>query len=519
MQDTNYTAVPSYQNYYVPKPKPVASGRDKVFAILFLIGCIFTADHGFLGGFNLGYTVCASLLAILYVLYAKGKKITLYGTLCFALAVLSTTVFSLYTEPLMRFVLFFGFFLLLAIAICEMYDIRVFAAGSWRAVADWCYVLFICPFSGIGKTLPALFRKNGPAEKQQGKGGSVLLGILCAVPVLMIVVPLLIRADEAFAKLLSFLSLDSIPRIIFSVVFGCVLFILLFSHAFSTTRRFNDRPAKIPAQKAFLPEAPLLSFTGAISFFYVLYLVSQITYFFSAFTGKTPGDILPANYARRGFFEMAIICVINLIILFFVILLSRREGGRIKKPIAGVCAFIDVFSLLLIATALSKMILYISRFGMTAKRVTTSVFMIALAFVFLALLIRLFCRKFPYMKFIVITTAVISVSLGLADLETTIAQYNVSAYQSGALSRVDTAQLERMGGAAVPYIERLVTDKDPEIAEWAKEQLKERALFDHVSSAPDHDGDIRFFNVTTRRAKKILDKYLPADAKDPLTDE
>ena len=501
---------------YAPAPQPAAAKRDKIFAFLFLIGCIFTADYGLLGGFRFGYTLSATVLALLYVIYAKDKKYTLYGTLCVTLAILSTTVFSLYTEPLMRLVLFGQFFLLFAAAICEMYDVSLFNAASWRAVGDWIRVIFVLPFTGMGKALPALFRKDPAASGKKGKGGSIILGILCAVPVLLIVVPLLVRADAAFAKFLSFLSLDSIPRILLSVIFGTVLFLFLFSHAFPTVRGLNRRAKKTLSQTVFLPAAPLLSFTGAISFFYILYLVSQISYFFGAFTGDTPGGFLPANYARRGFFEMCVICVINLIVLFAVILLSRRENGKIHRGVAGLCAFIDLFSIVLIGTAISKMILYIRRFGMTAKRLTTSAFMVVLLFVFLALLARLFIRRFPYMKCIVITTAVISIALGLADIDTTIAKYNVTAYQSGNLSRIDTYQLEQIGAAAVPYIERLATDKDPDVAAWAKQELQTRALYGIVTSFPTEEKEepqeIRSFNLTVKRARNILKKYVPKDA-------
>ena len=44
---------------------------------------------------------------------------------------------------------------------------------------------------------------------------------------------------------------------------------------------------------------------GMISLVYVLYLVSQLAYFSGGFSGILPKGYTMAEYARRGFFEMA----------------------------------------------------------------------------------------------------------------------------------------------------------------------------------------------------------------------
>ena len=65
-----------------------------------------------------------------------------------------------------------------------------------------------------------------------------------------------------------------------------------------------------------------------------------------------------------------------------------------------------VLTLLLIATAMSKMVLYICAYGLTEKRVITMVFMIWLLVVFLMMIIWQY-RKLPIVRIAVMTGAVL----------------------------------------------------------------------------------------------------------------
>ena len=54
-----------------------------------------------------------------------------------------------------------------------------------------------------------------------------------------------------------------------------------------------------------------------------------------------------------------------------------------------------------------------------------------------------------------------------------IAKYNVNAYQTGKLERVDFEVLERLGDAALIHVERLTDAEDGAVAEQAKEYYEE----------------------------------------------
>ncbi len=483
-----------------PKPpvEPLSSGK-KLQALLLLIAAILWVDFALFGGFELGHTIMTWIVTALYLVFAGRGRFTVYSVSCICLAAASTLVFALYNDGMILFCLFNLYFILMAAAVCDRFRIGRHSTGSFRNVGDMIVLTIAYPFMACGRALKALFiRKHKGTIRNKG----VLTGILCAIPVIAIVLPLLISADAAFANMFNFLKDINLFRVFFAVIFGCILFFFVYSHAYGARYRVYAHEPSQRTQRNVLPTAALLSFSCAISLIYVLYIISQLTYFFSAFVGETHGAFFPADYARRGFFEMCIICVINLALMFGVLGLSGRYQGKIQRPIAGICTFISAFSLLLIATAQSKMYLYISRFGLTRLRLLSSVFTVFLAVVFIVLILRLFITRLPYMRLVVLTGAVLCIAIGLADVDASIAHYNVDAYQSGKLSTIDLYALDNLNESAVPHLMKLLDDKDPAVQKRAEEILNEQYL--ELKRNYQNGIDFREFDISEYRAYRLL---------------
>ena len=113
-----------------------------------------------------------------------------------------------------------------------------------------------------------------------------------------------------------------------------------------------------------------------------MFFISQAGYFLSAFTNSLPEGFTYADYARRGFFELFAIALINLGVTCFMSLFSKKAGREKPFALKFYSVMISVFTLILIATAMSKMIMYINRYGLTALRFYTSWFMVLLAMIF-----------------------------------------------------------------------------------------------------------------------------------------
>ncbi len=311
------------------------------------------------------------------------------------------------------------------------------------------------------------------------KTGSILLGLALSIPLLIMIVPLLIKADAAFEGLMDKFTGDSSPTMILAMIWGSALTLPRFSRAL-TLRRSEKAKRKELAYKGSLSSGTVTTVLSAVSVIFLLYLFSQLAYFFNGFAGILPEGYTTAEYARRGFFEMCRLCALNLGILALACIFVKKEAGRLTLPIRLLGLFVCLFSLVLVATSASKMSLYIGTYGLTPKRVYTSVFMVFLGVAILSVGVWLIKSKFPYMKVIVSAAMVAILLTGYCDVGTVVARYNVNAYQSGKLETIDVKNIYDTGTGGVPYLAMLLQDEDPEVREKALEFLSHL-----VSEDPD----------------------------------
>ena len=129
------------------------------------------------------------------------------------------------------------------------------------------------------------------------------------------------------------------------------------------------------------------------------------------------------------------------------------------------------------------MALYIGDYGLTRLRVLTEVAMVFLGLTTVLVCLWLFLPKLPYMKAVLLLALSMGALTLWADVDTVVAAYNVTAYESGVLEQVDVVYLSKLGDGVVPYLVRLTEDQDPKVAAQAK-----RAIARRESAAEDIRG-------------------------------
>lgn len=426
-------------------------------------------------------------------------KALLPGILCLALCL----SFVLHSDSNLHPVLF-----LLLIPLSGFYCIALTGAnlhsfGSIYVLLDliWCELLL--PFRHLFAPLHAASdrRKARRAAKGTAKERKtwvpVAVGLLVAVPVLLVVIPLLIHADAAFESfagtayaavqkalaafgdfLAKYLPFDGFALIL-ALLFSPYIYAVMFSFANGTAKKENiDTSGKYRR----LQRAPLPFFTallGVVSAVYVIYLLSQTAYFFSAFSGHLPSGaaITVTEYARRGFFEMAKIAGVNFVLIALSVGLCKRNGNRLPKALKGLNAFLCVFTMLLCAISVSKILLYIRTFGLTEKRIYVFAADLVLFFTFGAILLRLFSEKFPYMKVILAAGFLCAATLGLLGVNHTIAQHNTNLLLSTGEERSFESLWVDCEDAGLPYL-KAIAASDTTNAKQAQQRLDEVYLYD-----------------------------------------
>lgn len=481
--------------------------RDRIYALLLGLASILLMDCLFWSDLGLGAALALIGIALLSTLYLwpRRRRFTAYtASLLFFFAALSVS-FLFSDQGLIKFLALMAAIVLYTLFLTDMMDLRRHEAGTYRSVFDWFYTGFALSFGKIAHAIRTLFAKDDSKNRTIGR---VLLGCVLALPALLIIVPLLVSSDAAFEGLIQAITIDTVFEIFGALFFGIALFFLLFGRL--SFLPAAQREAAPTGKHRGLDSTVVTAFLGMISLAYLLYLFSQLAYFFNAFSGLLEEGFTVAEYARRGFFEMTALCTINLILLGLSAILCRKKDG--KRPIAVtiLLSFIGLFSLLLIAVSLSKMILYINSFGLTHLRLYTSLFMLVLAVLFLGILLRLYLPRIPYFKPAVCTAALLLTLLSFADADRLVAAYNVSAYQAGKLETVDVQALNLDSDAVIPYLEQLTHDSDPHIVQEAHAVLTEREK--------PYTNDWRSFNLPSfqNRNSRSISAVFELDCKEDI---
>ncbi len=380
----------------------------------------------------------------------------------------------------------FTFLLLLYLAI-SLSGAELFGT---HFVADLIESICVRPFTRYADG-PVAVKKILKNPKSCKTALYVLLGLLCSVPLSLVVLFLLMCSDSMFADKMDALF-DILPSFEFAYIWELILAVPVWMYLFGGLAAIQTKWTKpcVDMRKGrVLPAVLGYTTVTPICVFYVLYIGVQLNYFTAAFGGTLPEAYSYASYARKGFFELCIIAIINLCVITVMnLFLKRKEDGTASVAMKVYCTVLSGVTILMIVSALSKMVLYIREMGMTPLRIYTSWFMLVLAMLFVLIIVAQYTKlRFGRAAFVGFT--VLFAVLCFSNVDGMIAKYNVNAYQTGKLARVDFGVLERLGDAALVHVERLTDAKDEDVARQAKEAYEE------MQKASNRKDDVAYFSI------------------------
>lgn len=445
--------------------------RDVIFGALTLACSIFLWNAILYGGFNLGFALGSMALIGCSVWYLRGcgHRFDRYSGSLILFALLIAAGFgraSAYLKLGMLLMLAFS----VNLSLCLATGRNRRGSGGLSSVLDAPRAFFRFGFGGMGPALRGLndARKNaGTAGKT---GSAALMGLLAAIPVVAVLTVLMMRSDAAFEGLMELLPETDWSEPFWSAAYGVVCGWILYARALG----LRHQPEPVRKERTFrgISTITVNILLIAVSGLYCIYFLSQLAYMGGGFSGVLPEGYTLAQYARRGFFEMAWLSAINLGLMCFSIGMAEK-GSRGLGLTRGLCLFLGLAALFLICAASAKMILYIRSYGLTRLRVLTEIFMIWLGITTVLVCVWLFRPGFSYMRPVVVAALLLSTLTFWLDMDGRVAQYNVRAYQSGKLETVDMAHLSTLGYGAVPYIAEL--REDPNLSEAAEAILRRKS--------------------------------------------
>ncbi len=385
---------------------------------------------------------------------------------------------------------------------------------------DLFKTLFVVPYYGFVSIYKALFSgKSGFSGKMLLK---ILLGIAIAIIPTSIILALL-SYDAAFMEMLSNIfdfTVYDVYLFIVDVIFAVPIAMYLFGLYTAASDRVDRKV--IPASSCvnvfkelqIAPATTLFVSVIPVLFIYLIFFLSQWKYYISGFFGDLPVTFSYAGYAREGFFQLIIVSVINLIIVLAVAIFAKRPAGKSSTVLTLTAILFSLCTLVLIATAVSKMVMYIDIYGLTPKRVYSVWFMAFLAGAFFIIILSRFIKKLKVIALSLSLFAVMLMGLALFPVNRMIASYNVDRYLDGTIETLDYESMVELGVDGVPEFVRIWEELEEEgisSYEYEYEDAKYYDFHQYFSKQAEYleyrkeESGILSFNISEKAAIKALE--------------
>lgn len=379
---------------------------------------------------------------------------------------LLTLACVIYGDPFVRLINFLLILCASALAYFSLSSKSLHALDDARVIGETFKLTFRALFTGWGKPFSAtasLFRSKDTRIH------GVLKGVICVLPLLIIVILLLASADAVFGSLFSELS-DFLYDLyngnsLLSTAFTLMLTLMSFSALWFLR---NGKPREVREKSNSEQVSSSVPYVTALTLMCIIYIVFvfiQFAYLFGGIeTAAMNGGY--AQYARNGFFQLIWVTAINLAVVLFM---NTRNNDRALTLLSAVLLALTA---VILFSAVWRMRLYILAFGMSLLRAMT---LWAMAFITVCLVLaclKLFRPGFRFWPWFAAVGLSGWILFNFINIDARIADWNVNAYISGKLEDVDYEYLANLSPDTLPALERLYEHSPDENLKTCVEWLR-----------------------------------------------
>ncbi|GGF24701.1 DUF4153 domain-containing protein [Williamsia phyllosphaerae] len=274
-------------------------------------------------------------------------------------------------------------------------------------------------------------------------------------------------ADAVFAGLLSALTPDvDDPTVTANVAVGVVvgLFTALGCYLRYARPRLIDRdPDRAPTRDTWAWAVP----TGTVLVVFVAFLGTQA----GAMIGgqdyvRETANLTSAEYARSGFWQLFAVTALTILVVTVAWQRADRTTTRDRMTVRGILGGLCLATLLVVASALHRMYLYIDAYGATRLRISVMAVELCLGAIVVALMVAgagLGTRHLARAVGALVIGAALAFAVYNPDAQ--IARINVDRYEASVARdeapRIDTSYLSGLSPDATGQLLRLPTGLRP----------------------------------------------------------
>lgn len=362
---------------------------------------------------------------------------------------------------------FFATLALIATAISQGSEHRVLES-RFRELAQSAVVVGITTFVGM---IALLFSDVSFRQVAGARGTSraiaAMRAALVAIPLLLVFGSLFASADPVFARLASdVFQIDAATVASHLALTGIIAWFVggLLRATVLSTGRVNF---SIPFPDGALGLTEVATALGSLVALFTAFVIVQLRYFFGgdALVQATAG-MSYADYARRGFFELVTVSALVLPVLLSANALLRRATPRADIVFRALSGTLLGLLGIIMYSAIARMQLYMSVYGLSMDRLLATVFMgwLAIVFVWFAATI-LRGRERLFTAGVLVSGWATLIALNLADPAGYVARFNIARAEQG--KEVDVTYIASLGADAAPALARYLSrDRVTPPASW-----------------------------------------------------
>ncbi|MEG9546793.1 MULTISPECIES: DUF4153 domain-containing protein [Streptomyces griseus group] len=294
------------------------------------------------------------------------------------------------------------------------------------------------------------------ADGSRARWGAALRTTAVALVLLVVFGTLFASADAAFADLLGSLMPDASigegPWRIFLFALG-LAGALAAAYAAAAPVRWDGltvRPGKPRGRAEWA--LPLMVLNLLFAAFITLQLVVLLGGYEKV---RAETGLDHAEYARQGFWQLLWATLLTLLVIALALRWAPRGGSRDRTLVRAVLGTLCALTLVVVASALRRMDLYVEEYGLTRLRISVAAMELWLGVVLILILAAgVFGARF-LPRAIAVSAAAGVLAFGLLSPDGLIAEQNVQRFENSTSTAIDIDYVKDLSADAVPALDRL----------------------------------------------------------------
>ncbi|MDP4105148.1 MAG: DUF4173 domain-containing protein, partial [Bacillota bacterium] len=255
-------------------------------------------------------------------------------------------------------------------------------------------------------------------------------------------------------------------RVMIILVITVVIFGILQVLLLKQKKIIDNETKEYPLQ---IDRIIALTFLIVLNLVYLLFTFVQFKYFFG---GTLQGDFTFAQYARKGFFELLFVSVINLSVLTVVLAFVKQETIMLKHIIQIMLSMLVLLSAVILCSAFLRLAIYEDAYGFTFTRILAHSFMILLALIFAYTFVQIWINKLSLSHFLLISMLVYYAVINTVDMDQIVISKNIDRFKES--GKIDIQYMNSLSYTGISGLISLYK-KDPNIPDLAA-TLKQRRV-------------------------------------------